>query len=143
MLKGDIVVSVASQVLIVGAVENQPLAGFTGYLKSVFLFDVALSKTDLNYLMMTKEVIPKSTGDGVTRVSTPVTSPVQKTIPKPHLYRKDRLENLVSARQAIDSDGDEYNAQLPTVDDGDLLSVELKRGQHKEIYDAIPGSKTP
>ncbi|EEY63664.1 uncharacterized protein PITG_02132 [Phytophthora infestans T30-4] len=94
--------SVASSLLVVGAAAEQPLGGITGYLKSVFLLDIALSETELRYLMITEE---------------------DKPIPR--LYLKDRLENTVSARQVIDPDADEYNAALPVLDDSELLSVEL------------------
>ncbi|KAG3101674.1 hypothetical protein PC122_g2578 [Phytophthora cactorum] len=65
-----VVASLASPLLVVGAAEDQPLTGFTGYLKSVFMFDVALSETELNYLMTTKGVVAEDTE--VTPVSTPV-----------------------------------------------------------------------
>ncbi|KAF1788639.1 Immunoglobulin E-set [Phytophthora cactorum] len=115
--------SLASPLLVVGAAEDQPLTGFTGYLKSVFMFDVALSETELNYLMTTKGVVAEDTE--VTPVSTPVSDLVVKVKPTPHLYLKDRLENSVSARQVIDPDADEYNAALPILDDSEFLSVEL------------------
>ncbi|KAG2843902.1 hypothetical protein PC111_g2195 [Phytophthora cactorum] len=118
-----VVASLASPLLVVGAAEDQPLTGFTGYLKSVFMFDVALSETELNYLMTTKGVVAEDTE--VTPVSTPVSDLVVKVKPTPHLYLKDRLENSVSARQVIDPDADEYNAALPILDDSEFLSVEL------------------
>ncbi|KAL3674004.1 hypothetical protein V7S43_001688 [Phytophthora oleae] len=81
--------------------------------------------------MTTKEV-PLDTP--IPPAPTHVLGPVEVT-PKPHLYLKDRVENLVNARQAIDPDGDEYNVALPTLDDAKLLSVEL-------VYDdAIEGDK--
>ncbi|KUF92887.1 hypothetical protein AM587_10017351 [Phytophthora nicotianae] len=115
-----VVGSVASPLLVVGAAANDPLTGFTGYVKSVFVFDSALSETELAYLMTTKEVKVE-----VIPVPTLVPDPVVKVQPKPHLYLKDRLENSVSARQVIDPDADEYNAALPVLDDTELLSVEL------------------
>ncbi|KAE9224791.1 hypothetical protein PF005_g5786 [Phytophthora fragariae] len=125
MVEVDIVVkSVASQLLVVGAGENQPLSGFSGHLKSVFVFDVALSETELDYLITTRDVAPKEPGDLVP-VSAPAVDLVPKSEPIPHFYLKDRLDNLVNARQVIDPDGDEYNAALPTIDDTELLSVKL------------------
>eukprot|EP00644_Phytophthora_capsici_P005982 jgi/Phyca11/97691/e_gw1.2.1336.1 len=112
---------VASQRLVVGAAADQPLAGFTGYLRSVFVFDVALSETELIYLMTTKEV-PLYTP---TPPASAHVDPVEVNPPKLHLYLKNQVGNLVSVRQAIDPDGDEYNAALPTLDDAALLSVEL------------------
>ncbi|KAI9997869.1 hypothetical protein PInf_002126 [Phytophthora infestans] len=53
--------SVASSLLVVGAAAEQPLGGITGYLKSVFLLDIALSETELRYLMITEEVAAQDT----------------------------------------------------------------------------------
>ncbi|KAF4036050.1 hypothetical protein GN244_ATG11866 [Phytophthora infestans] len=114
--------SVASSLLVVGAAAEQPLGGITGYLKSVFLLDIALSETELRYLMTTKDVAAQDTH--TIAAPTPV-EPAETDKPIPHLYLKDRLENTVSARQVIDPDADEYNAALPVLDDSELLSVEL------------------
>ncbi|KAL4160744.1 hypothetical protein PRNP1_001306 [Phytophthora ramorum] len=121
---GLVVQSIASPLLVVGAAEERPLDGFQGYLKSVFAFDTALTETELGYLMTTEEIIIRDTGDDSTTVTTPVAE-VEKTEVTPHFYLKDQLENTVSMRQAIDPDADEYNVALPTVDDNELLSVEL------------------
>jgi hypothetical protein len=119
---GD-VESVASQLVVVGAALNQPLGGFTGHLKSVFAFDVALSETELDYLMTTEEAAPMDR-DGDTTAPAPA-APAEESELIPHFYQKDRHENVVSARRAVDPDADEYNAELPTVEDTDLVSVEL------------------
>ncbi|KAL4109782.1 hypothetical protein PRIC1_001477 [Phytophthora ramorum] len=121
---GLVVQSIASPLLVVGAAVERPLDGFQGYLKSVFAFDTALTETELSYLMTTEEIVIRDTGDDSTTVTTPVAE-VEKTEVIPHFYLKDQLENTVSMRQAIDPDADEYNVALPTVDDNELLSVEL------------------
>ncbi|KAF4131738.1 hypothetical protein GN958_ATG19086 [Phytophthora infestans] len=129
--------SVASSLLVVGAAAEQPLGGITGYLKSVFLLDIALSETELRYLMTAKDVAAQDTH--TIAAPTPV-EPADKPIPR--LYLKDRLENTVSARQVIDPDVDEYNAALLVLDDSELLSVELVYADgtlsDRSIVDGVP-----
>ncbi|GMF36546.1 unnamed protein product [Phytophthora fragariaefolia] len=121
----DVVVkSVARQLLIVGAAAGLSLGGFSGYLKSLFVFDVALSETELEYLMTTEYVEPKSAGV-LSPIPAPVVDLVKEADPIPLLYLKDRLDNSVSMRQVIDPDGDEYNVALPSIDDTKFLSVDL------------------
>ncbi|CEG46461.1 Plexins (functional semaphorin receptors) [Plasmopara halstedii] len=113
----------ASSTLVAGAAVGQTFGGFTGYLKAIFLFDVALSEVELNTL--TNAIATNQTNTPQAPPTTLVTDAVVKLEPKLHFYRKDHLQPLVSVRQAVDIDREEYNVALPTVNDAELLSVRL------------------